>query len=107
MEGHDRIVPYLDDFPFKERMEMLYLLTEQPKTPGEEWALKVAMHAVAAAGRCMAKRESDRRTDHKRRVLVGARVPRALAEKCRAAAEAEGLSLYAWVMRTLEQTFEK
>lgn len=87
-------------------MEILHLLSEFQRTPGEERALNVAIHAVAAAGRCMAKRESDRHTDYKRRVLVGARVPRAFAERCRTAAETEGISLYAWVVRALERTFD-
>lgn len=65
-------------------------------------ALEAASNIILAHARTEDRRESDRRTDGRRRVLVGARVPRAAADRYRAAAQAEGLSLYAWVVAALE-----
>ena len=56
-----------------------------------------------ARGRAEHKRKSDRATDFRRRTLVGARVPRALKEQCRAQAQARGISLYRFVLDALEQ----
>ena len=56
-----------------------------------------------ARGRAERKRKSDRATDFRRRILVGARVPRALKEQCRAQAQARGISLYRFVLDALEQ----
>lgn len=56
----------------------------------------------AAKGRAMARRESDRRTDRQRRRLVGARVPKLEAERCRRCAELEGVSLYRFMVEAIE-----
>ena len=56
-----------------------------------------------ARGRAERKRKSNRITDFQRRTLVGARVPRALKEQCRAQAQARGISLYRFVLDALEQ----
>lgn len=65
-------------------------------------ALEVLGELVKAQARTNARRTSDARTDSTRRTLVGARVPRADADRYRAAAAAEGVSLYAWVRDALE-----
>ena len=63
----------------------------------EDPAMLSRITAIAAArGEAVRKRASDRRTDAARRTLVGARVPRE-------AAMAQGISLYAWVCKALEQ----
>jgi len=49
---------------------------------------------------------SDARTDPERRVLVGARVPRALYDRVKACAAARGVSLYRLVIDTLEHMCE-
>ena len=72
------------------------------RTIPEARALECITMTVAARARTEARRKSDRETDNRRRVLVGARVPRETAERCKAAAEAEGLSLYAWVTTAIE-----
>ena len=56
---------------------------------------------LAARRRTEQRRKSDRRTDPQRRRLVGARVSRAVAERCKYAAESCGLSLNQWVTRAL------
>lgn len=70
----------------------------------EDPAMLSCITAIAAArGEAVRKRASDRRTDAARRTLVGARVPREAAARCREAAMAQGISLYAWVCKALEQ----
>lgn len=59
-----------------------------------------------ARGRAEGKRVSDRRTDGRRRVLVGARVRRELAERVKAAAEKRGISVYRFVVDILEAACE-
>lgn len=77
----------LDALPAQFRGEMLDLITE----------------IAAARGRAEDRRRSDRDTDARRRVLVGARVPRDTAERCRKCASLHGLSLYRFVCQALER----
>lgn len=65
-------------------------------------ALEVVGDMVRAQARTNARRISDARTDAARRVLVGARVPKADADRYRAAAAAAGISLYAWTKAALD-----
>lgn len=58
--------------------------------------------AIARA-RTDRKRENDAQTDRKRRQLVGARLPRHQAERCRACARLEGESVYRFVCSALER----
>ena len=58
--------------------------------------------AIARA-RTDRKRDSDAQTDRKRRQLVGARLPRHQAERCRACARLEGESVYRFVCSALER----
>ena len=53
------------------------------------------------------KKESDERTDAQRKILVGARVPREFAERCRAKAKAQGKSLYRCTVEALERNLER
>lgn len=64
-------------------------------------ALEVLGDLIRAQARTNARRVSDARTDSARRTLIGARVPRADAERYRAAAADEGVSLYAWTVAAL------
>lgn len=61
----------------------------------------------AAKGRTLARQDSDRRTDFQRRSLVGARIPREDAQRCRRCAELEGKSLYRFVLEALEAACER
>lgn len=56
----------------------------------------------AAKGRTLARRDSDGRTDFRRRSLVGARIARSQVERCQQCAQAEGKSLYRFVVDALE-----
>ena len=61
---------------------------------------------LAAARRRTAQRaESDSVTDQGRRILVGARLPRPLAERYRACAQAHGASLYRFVCNAMEREY--
>ena len=64
-------------------------------------ALEVLGDLIRAQARTNARRVSDARTDSTRRTLIGARVPRADADRYRAAAAEEGVSLYAWTVAAL------
>lgn len=66
-------------------------------------AVEAAGDIIRAAARGHGKRASDKETDRRRRVLVGARVPRERATRYQEAAAVQGLSLYAWVMAALER----
>lgn len=56
---------------------------------------------VMARSRTLRRQESDRATDAGRRILVGARVPRAFHARCKNCAEATGKSLYRFVFDAL------
>ena len=57
---------------------------------------------LAARGRFIQKSASDRRTDAARRRLVGARLPKDQAERCRACAALKGVSLYRFTVDALD-----
>ncbi len=58
---------------------------------------------VMAIDRTRARRSSDRATDAKRRVLVGARVPRELGDKVKLAAQEKDVSVYRFVLDTISE----
>lgn len=61
------------------------------------------IRALALAKRRAAQRaDSDRRTDAKRRELVGAHVPKPLAERVRACAKRKGVSMYRLLVDWIE-----
>ena len=69
-------------------------------------ALARCLGSLAQARRRTCQRaDSDAVTDLGRRVLVGARLPRAQAEKYRECASDHGLSLYRFVCNALEREF--
>ena len=65
-------------------------------------AYQAGLRIIKTYARVVRKRASDHATDHARRVLVGARVPREDAARYRAAAHALDISLYAWVHQALD-----
>ena len=60
---------------------------------------------AAARRRTQQRADSDAVTDLGRRLLVGARVPRELAERYRECATEHGLSLYRFVCNALEREY--
>lgn len=58
---------------------------------------------AAARARTEAKHRSDAQTDRRRRRLVGARLPKHQADRCRACAKLEGESVYRFVCSALER----
>ena len=83
----------------------------------EKAAVKRALNAAAdpssivgivlARARTLRRKESDRVSDAGRRVLVGARVPRAFHARCKKCADAAGKSLYRFVFDALMRECEK
>lgn len=72
------------------------------RTIPEARAIECVTSVAAARARTEARRKSDRETDRGRRLTIGARVPREQAERYKAAAADEGISLYAWVVTALD-----
>lgn len=67
-----------------------------------------ALKELSKARRRAVKRAaSDKVTDRKRRILVGARIGREQAERYRKDAEQRGMSLYRYVVTALEQMCDK
>lgn len=58
---------------------------------------------TVARARTEAKHRSDAQTDRRRRRLVGARLPKHQADRCRACARLEGESVYRFVCSALER----
>lgn len=79
---------------------------EQPNLKQGEVA-ELIETLIIAGSRAVGKRLSDRRTDKNRRTLVGARVPRDLADQCKAEAERRGMSVYRWVVWALERGLDE
>lgn len=75
-----------------------YLLLKGAKTKSECDA--VALLLMSGRNKRI-KAKSDKETDHRRRLLVGPRLPRETVELYRTAATERGLSLYAWAAEAL------
>lgn len=70
-----------------------------------QWELVTAL--VLARRRTGQRRDSDRETDADRRILVGARLPRATGEQLRKCAQDHGMSLYRFVCQALEREYRR
>lgn len=98
-----RLLEQIDRLPAPDRSAATRALTRiRAGRISRAASLDMVADLVAAATRSHAKRSSDRRTDHERRCLIGARLPRTAADRYRAAAAAQGVSLYRWVSDALE-----
>ena len=62
---------------------------------------------VLARRRGGQRRDSDRETDMNRRILMGARLPRATGEQLRQCARDHGMSLYRFVCQALEREYRR
>lgn len=92
----------LRELPKEAQSAAIDLLTKLPSH--QKHAL---MAVLTAARRHDQRRESDRATDSARRLTIGARLPREVAERYRAAARATGLSLYSWVWQACEEKYRR
>lgn len=109
MTKTERVSAALEHVSARERSEIVRAIDRiKPDRELDEYlALSVVADVILAQERTRRKRQSDRRTDRARRTLVGARVPRAFADRCRAEASLRGMSLYAWVVWALEGALER
>lgn len=108
MEEIEPILDALGKYPplEREKIRKIMLSLRDKDTLEANEALELVCACVLAGGRSLSKRQSDAKTDPPRRVLVGARVKRKFGEQCKAAAQARGISLYAWVCEALERALE-
>lgn len=74
---------------------------------GDRAQVEAISRTLTDGRRARQRRESDQRTDHERRLLVGPRLPRETAERYRAAAQARHLSLYSWAAQALAAQYRK
>lgn len=95
--GRTDILLLMESLPADERVAAQGAYERVKGTDAEDALCDV----LAARRRTEQRRRSDRRTDRQRRRLVGARVDRATAERCKVAAEGCGLSLNEWTTRAL------
>lgn len=104
MDKHQKALKAIQELPEPERKSAVKALARLAgRGPvSRARALDVAEDILIERARNIRKRRSDKDADSRRRVLVGARVLRADAAKYRAAAEEEGVSMYAWVIAALE-----
>lgn len=83
-------------------MVMAEVGIEALPTPEERdaghWAISIISRGIT---RTMSRKESDNRTDHQRRQLIGARVSRSDAARYRACANLSGRSLYRFILDAL------
>ena len=73
----------------------------------QERMLRFLTNIGAARGRDLDRAESDARTDAARRCLVGPRLSREEAQRCRRCAEGLGVSLYRFAANALERECER
>lgn len=69
--------------------------------------IEAATLLLCAARRREQRRSSDRATDHARRLLVGPRLPKATAERYKAAAAARHISMYEWASQALAAQYRR
>lgn len=103
---YNRILQAIDQLPAEERRAAKRGLLRLSRGRGNisaSRAIGAIGDVITAAARGHGKRASNKETDRRRRVLVGARVPRERAAKYQEAAAVQGLSLYAWVVAALDR----
>lgn len=96
MTRNERAVVALQALPRATRQHLGEVWRQTPPTGRE-----ALIGLILSLDRQRRRAESDARTDKVRRVLIGARLPRDVAERYRRAADRCGQSLYAWVADAL------
>lgn len=92
-----------------EREALQRAIEAHPDIDVGEWqrTLDLLYRVLRTRRRFDKKAEANAASDGRRRILVGAGVPREFYERCRREADAWGVSLYAWVVKALERALEK
>ena len=99
----DRFHIGLNAMGSREREAVLDAVRKAGKLPEDSYQMMMAIARIGAAkGREVLTRESDARSDARRRQLVGARLPREFVERVRACAAREQVSVYRYVREALE-----
>lgn len=108
MDKHQKTLAALAILPPDERREARKaLLSLSGRGPvARARALEAAEDIILARARTIHRAASDKVTDKKRRMLVGARVPKADAARYRRCALEDGVSMYAWVVAALDAAAE-
>ena len=99
MEKWERFKADMDLFSADERAILMAALR------GHQLPPYLLIRLAKARRRTVQRADSDAETDRARRVLVGARLPRILADKYRECAASQGISLYRFVCNALEREY--
>lgn len=87
----------------RDEQEALYRVFTAVRAGEQGEACEALKRLCWARERARKREKQSAATDKRRRVLVGARLPREEAEWCKAAAHSKGMSLYAWCRKALLQ----
>lgn len=103
-----RLLTRLDRLPAADRKAAEKALRRiKTRKPSRTAALDIVADMVQAATRTHAKRAQDAASDHARRCLIGARLPREEVDRYRTAAAKEGVSLYRWTAYALQSAYQR
>lgn len=103
-----RLLTRLNRLPAADRKAAEKALRQiKTRKPSRAAALDIVADMVQAATRTHAKRAQDTASDHARRCLIGARLPREEVDRYRAAAAKEGVSLYRWTASALQSAYQR
>ena len=86
--------------PQRERKIILRQLERTPAA-GRDAAVQMALACMKAQQRTQVKAAQDAASDADRRTLVGARLPRSVADRVRAQAEKRDISVYRWIQEAV------
>lgn len=92
----------LDAMSADERAAILAAMQHARKAESDKM-LRLVTDIAAALGRTEARKESDKQTDKRRRLLIGARMPMKQALRCKACAALLGVSLYRFTIQAIER----
>lgn len=103
-----KLLDRLDTMPAAEKRVIERALRRiKTRKVSRKMALDVVADIVQVAHRTTTKAAQDAASDHARRCLIGARLPREEVDQYRAAAAKEGVSLYRWTASALQSAYQR
>lgn len=103
-----KLLARLDTMPKPEKRVVERALRRiKTRKMNQKTALDVVADIVQITHRTTTKAAQDAASDHARRCLIGARLPREEVERYRAAAAREGVSLYRWTASALQSAYQR